>query len=87
MNHANDAQDQMASIHVDYRMMYIKMVGELTYATRINLYKLLASLEYTRHICGYLLDLFAHVGTHRRERVINTAITFYVTRYGMLLLS
>ena len=73
-------QDKMEKIHADFRMIYIRMVGELTFKTRINLYKILESLEYSQHICGYLLAVFEHVGQPRRELIINSVVTFYVTR-------
>ena len=70
----------MERIHEDYRIKYIRMVGELSYATRLNLYKILASLGWSRHVCGYMQELFALVGNDRRERLINTIVTLYHTR-------
>jgi hypothetical protein len=70
----------MEKIHEDYRIKYIRMIGELTYATRLNLYKILGSLDWTPFICGYMLEVIDRVGVSRRERLINTIVTFYVTR-------
>lgn len=70
----------MEKIHQDSRMKYIRMVGELTYASRINLYKILGSLEWSAYYCAYILQVFDHVGKERRPLLINTLITLYVTR-------
>jgi hypothetical protein len=71
----------MEKIHESSRIKYIRMVGELTYATRINLYKVLGSLDWSDFYCAFMLELFDHVGKERRELLIHTTVTLYGNRY------
>jgi len=75
----------MELIHESCRMKYIRMVGGLTYATRINLYKTLASLDWSEFYCAFMLTLFDHVGLERRELLVNTVITLYSNRRPLYL--
>lgn len=67
-------------IHQDFKYRYIRIVPELKYTTRINMYKVLSSLHWTKDSCALLLELLDGVGPERRDVLINSIITFYPDR-------
>jgi hypothetical protein len=63
----------------ELRLKYAPFVADLTLATRINLYKVLDSLDWTEEFCRIVLDVMGHVRIYL-ETFVNYSMNLALSR-------